>query len=93
MGVSRARVLSVVKIRRAKTMAVEQLADLTSGISLDDWAFVGRVAAGDRYALESLYGRYHHRLAGFLWRCICRFQYSLAKISTIYDRWPVKVRY
>jgi RNA polymerase sigma-70 factor, ECF subfamily len=70
MGASRGCVLSVVKISRGNKMAAEQLGDLAAGISLDDWALVGRVAAGDRYALESLYGRYHHRLAGFLSRCI-----------------------
>jgi RNA polymerase sigma-70 factor, ECF subfamily len=51
-------------------MSVDQSTDAVSDMSLDEWALVGRVAAGDRGALESLYRNYHHRLGGFLWRSI-----------------------
>lgn len=51
-------------------MSVDQSTDAVSDMSLDEWALVGRVAAGDWSALESLYHSYHHRLADFLWRSI-----------------------
>jgi RNA polymerase sigma-70 factor (ECF subfamily) len=51
-------------------MPVDQLADAVSDMSVDECALVGRVAAGDRSALDSLYHSYYPRLARFLWRSI-----------------------
>ena len=53
-------------------MPVDQLADAVSDMSVDELALVGRVAAGDRSALECLYHSYYPRLASFLWRSIGR---------------------
>jgi RNA polymerase sigma-70 factor, ECF subfamily len=39
-------------------------------MSVEESALVGRVAVGDRSALETLYHSYYVRLAGFLWRAI-----------------------
>jgi RNA polymerase sigma-70 factor (ECF subfamily) len=55
-----------------KKMSVDQLANAVSDTSVDECALVGRVAAGDRAALESLYRSYYPRLASFLWRSIGR---------------------
>jgi RNA polymerase sigma-70 factor, ECF subfamily len=55
-----------------KKMPVDQLADAVSDMSVDECTLVGRVAAGDRSALESLYHGYYPRLTRFLWRSIGR---------------------
>jgi RNA polymerase sigma-70 factor, ECF subfamily len=53
-------------------MAVEHLSNPDLDLPLDERLLLCRVAAGDRSALERLYYRYYHRLAGFLWRSIGR---------------------
>jgi RNA polymerase sigma-70 factor, ECF subfamily len=53
-------------------MPVDQLADSISDMSVDDCALVDRIATGDPSALETLYYRFHPRLARFLWRLIGR---------------------
>jgi RNA polymerase sigma-70 factor, ECF subfamily len=55
-------------------MPVHELAQSTSSavVDDDDYALMDRVATGDCRALESLYYRFHPRLARFLWRLIGR---------------------
>jgi RNA polymerase sigma-70 factor, ECF subfamily len=51
-------------------MPIDRWSDAVSDMSVHESALVGRVAAGDRSALETLYHRYYFRLTGFLWRAI-----------------------
>jgi RNA polymerase sigma-70 factor (ECF subfamily) len=53
-------------------MPVDQLVDVVSDVSVDECALIGRVVAGDRAALESLYHAYYPRLARLLWLSIGR---------------------
>ena len=53
-----------------KKMPVDESPGAVLDMCVDTCALVGRVAAGDRNALESLYYCYYHRLAGFLSRSI-----------------------
>jgi RNA polymerase sigma-70 factor, ECF subfamily len=51
-------------------MAVDQLAETMSGMAVDECALMDRIATGDSRALETLYYRFHPKLARFLWRLI-----------------------
>jgi RNA polymerase sigma-70 factor, ECF subfamily len=51
-------------------MPKDHWADTVSDVSVDESALVGRVAVGDRSALEILYHSYYFRLANLLWRAI-----------------------
>jgi RNA polymerase sigma-70 factor, ECF subfamily len=53
-------------------MPADQLADTISGMSVDECALMDRIATGDPGALETLYYRFHPKLARFLWRLIGR---------------------
>jgi RNA polymerase sigma-70 factor (ECF subfamily) len=50
----------------------DQLADTISGMSIDECALMDRIATGDPSALETLYYRFHPKLAHLLWRLIGR---------------------
>jgi RNA polymerase sigma-70 factor (ECF subfamily) len=47
-------------------MPIDHWSDAVSNIPVDESGLVGRVAVGDRSALETLYHSYYHRLASFL---------------------------
>ena len=66
----------------------DQLADTISGMSVDECALMDRIATGDPGALETLYYRFHPRLARFLWRLIGRRE-GLEEIinDTFVDVW------
>jgi RNA polymerase sigma-70 factor (ECF subfamily) len=51
-------------------MTIDHWSDAVSDMSVDEQALVGRVAEGDRSALEMLCHSYYYSLAGFLWRAI-----------------------
>ena len=51
-------------------MPKDQWSDTVSDISVDESALVGRVAVGDRGALETLFHSYYFRLTNFLWGAI-----------------------
>jgi RNA polymerase sigma-70 factor (ECF subfamily) len=51
-------------------MPTDHWPDALPDLSVAEPALVGRVAVGDRSALEILYHRYYFRLTGFLWRAI-----------------------
>ena len=53
-------------------MPAAQVSDTTADMSVDECTLIDRVAAGDPDALETLYYRYHPKLARFLWRLIGR---------------------
>jgi RNA polymerase sigma-70 factor (ECF subfamily) len=53
-------------------MPVDQLAETISRMSVDEYALMDRIATGDPDALETLYYRFHPKLARFLWRIIGR---------------------
>jgi RNA polymerase sigma factor (sigma-70 family) len=53
-------------------MPVDQFAHTSAGVLVDEDALMDRIATGDLGALESLYYRFHQRLACFLWRLIGR---------------------
>jgi RNA polymerase sigma-70 factor, ECF subfamily len=53
-------------------MAVDQLAETMLGMAVDECALMDRIATGDSGALETLYYRFHPKLARFLWRLIGR---------------------
>jgi RNA polymerase sigma-70 factor (ECF subfamily) len=53
-------------------MPADQLAEAISGMSVDECSLMDRIATGDPSALETLYYRFHPRLARFLWRSIGR---------------------
>jgi RNA polymerase sigma-70 factor (ECF subfamily) len=53
-------------------MTVDQWADTISGMSVDEGALMDRIATGDPSALETLYYRFHPKLARFLWHLIGR---------------------
>jgi RNA polymerase sigma-70 factor (ECF subfamily) len=53
-------------------MPVDQLAEAISGMAVDECALMDRIATGDPSALETLYYRFHPKLARFLWRLIGR---------------------
>jgi len=55
-----------------REMPADQLADTISGMSVDECALMDRIATGDPGALETLYYRFHPKLARFLWRLIGR---------------------
>jgi RNA polymerase sigma-70 factor, ECF subfamily len=56
----------------SEQMPVDQWAGPISDLSVDDRALMNRIAAGNLDALETLYYRFHPRLAHFLWRLIGR---------------------
>lgn len=51
-------------------MPIDHRCDAVSDTSIDESALVGRVAVGDRSALETLYHSYYCRLTSLLWRAI-----------------------
>jgi RNA polymerase sigma-70 factor (ECF subfamily) len=53
-------------------MPVDQLAETISGLPVDEYALMDRIATGDPAALETLYRRFHPKLVRFLWRLIGR---------------------
>jgi RNA polymerase sigma-70 factor (ECF subfamily) len=69
-------------------MPTDQLADTISGMSVDECALMDRIAVGDPSALETLYYRFHPKLARFLWRLIGRSEGLEAIINdTFVDVW------
>jgi RNA polymerase sigma factor (sigma-70 family) len=71
-----------------KEMPADQLADTISGMSVDECALMDRIATGDPGALETLYYRFHPKLARFSWRLIGRRE-GLEEIinDTFVDVW------
>jgi RNA polymerase sigma-70 factor (ECF subfamily) len=63
-------------------MPIDHWSDAVSNMSVDEPALVGRVAVGDRSALEALYHSYCYSLTSFLWRAIGHWK-SVEEI--IYD--------
>jgi len=53
-------------------MAVDHFSNASSNLPVSERVLVGRIAAGDRSALERLYHTHYLKLAGFLWRCMGR---------------------